>query len=235
MLTAYENAVKQLIQPVWSGIIPTTTLDGYINDARTQVASDGECVRRQLTITLAVGIKTYSFSSIFNPAAGYGPVIAVRMAYLFGHPLDFRSWEWFSSYYLAGSGSGQPVRLAQQGQGTNGVLYFDPLPDSNYGIYLDCVVLPAPLATDSDPEVIPQLWTDAVPLYAAWLALMQMQRQADADRMFLRYTVVMRRSRGEATGTVLPAFQPGDAGAKEAGAKTTVTSPPAPISGGGGG
>jgi hypothetical protein len=45
---------------------------------------------------------------------------------------------------------------------------------------LDCSCMPFPLQTDDDPECIPQPWQDAIAYYAAFLALLQQQRQQDA-------------------------------------------------------
>ena len=48
------------------------------------------------------------------------------------------------------------------------------------------------------PEAIPYLWTDAVPFFAAYYALLSAQagqRQGDADRMFARYQEFTNRAR----------------------------------------
>jgi hypothetical protein len=73
------------------------------------------------------------------------------------------------------------------------------------------VCFPITLASDSDPEAIPYLWTDAVPYFAAYLALLSAQsqaRQADAERMFSRYSEFLNRARRFATPSVLSGIYP---------------------------
>jgi hypothetical protein len=74
------------------------------------------------------------------------------------------------------------------------------------------------LASDATIEAIPYPWTEAVPFYAAWLALMTVQRQADADKMMVRYMELMSRARQETTPTFLPENAAGGMGATRAAA-----------------
>ena len=67
--------------------------------------------------------------------------------------------------------------------------------------------VPMALETDADPEAIPYLWTDAVPFYAAWLALLASQtgaRSGEADKMLQRYGEMMTAARRSATPDILP-------------------------------
>jgi len=60
------------------------------------------------------------------------------------------------------------------------------------------VCLPITLVSDGTAEAIPYPWTDAVPYFAAYLALLSAQspaRTADADRMMQRYELFMGRAR----------------------------------------
>jgi hypothetical protein len=233
MLTAYQTAVQQLIQLVPSGLIPTPTLTSYINTARMQLAADAECIRGQTFLQFVIGTQTYSFLSLNFPA-GVANVIAVRDGFVVGsaNPLEFRSWEWFAAYYLTTTVPGTPSIVAQQGQGALGTLFFYPTPDVTATAIFDVVYLPVVLVDDTTPEVIPALWTDAVPFYAAWLAMMQLQRQADAHIMLTRYQELALRGRQEATPTVLPDNMPGGPGARVATLKTTLTATPQQPGGG---
>ena len=70
---------------------------------------------------------------------------------------------------------------------------------------------PIALVDDTTPEAIPYLWTDAVPFFAAYFALLSAQagaRQAEADRMFARYQEFTNRARRFATPSVLPFIYP---------------------------
>lgn len=225
-LTAYQTELQNLIQAPSSpnALIPTASQTVYINTARNQIAGDGECIRASAQLTLTSGTQLYAFGSInsgVNP--GVSSVIAVRGGILAGQPIDFRPWEWFQQYYLASGATGTPIHAAQQGQGLSGTLWFSPVPNSSGLIAsLDTVCLPVSLVTDSTPEAIPYPWTDAVPFYAAWLALMSLQRQADADKMYERYMNLMSRARKEASPSELPDYLPGGAGAQMVTNKTPL-------------
>jgi hypothetical protein len=83
-------------------------------------------------------------------------------------------------------------------------------------VALDAVCLPITLVDDHAIEAIPQLWTDAIPFYAAWLGMQSLQRQSDADTMLQRYQSLIRRGRQLATPTELPDNLPGGMGAQVA-------------------
>jgi len=214
VLTAYENSVLSLLQAPSSPVplVPTATIDQYINTARGQVAGQGKCIRQYATLILATGVRTYPFSAV-TFAAGtqgiLGPNDARMIWYLVasGQKLIVpEPFEWFAQYRLNNPvpSSGPPTEWAQLGQGQLGTLFFDPLPDFPYVCPLDVECAPSLLVDNNSPEAIPPLWQDAVPFYAAWLALMQLQRQADADMMMKRFQELMSRARQAATSDVLP-------------------------------
>jgi hypothetical protein len=214
-LTAYETLTLALLQAPSSPVplISTATLDSYINIARGQVAADGECIRIPATLTLSAGVEGYLFSSFTLPV-GISNVIAVRSGIVGSRALNFRSWEYFMAYFRGSSGQGQPTEVAQQGQGSNGTLFFFPIPNAPAVGLFDTVCLGNNLTNDASPEGIPALWRDAVPFYAAWLAMMSLQRQGDAQMMMQRYHDLMRRARQLATPSELPENMPGGTGAQ---------------------
>lgn len=226
-LTAYQTELTSLIQAPSSPnpLIPTASQTTFINLARQQIAGDGECVRCTGGLALTNGTQSYTFASIGGfSLAGVTGVLSVRQGAIGNRVLDLRSWEWFL-HYRTGS-SGAPVMMAQQLQGANGNLSFDPIPNGTFTIVLDIVGNPQGLALDADPEAIPYPWTDAVPFYAAWLALMSLQRQLDADKMYERYLNLMARARKDTTPTVLPDYMPGGQGAGIVTNKTNLGSTP---------
>jgi hypothetical protein len=214
VLTAYETATLQLFQAATSVVplISTPQLDANINSARLQVASEGECIRGEALLSLTAAIQGYPFSSLTG-ISNAPTVIAIRSGSIGASPLDVRPWEWFAAYYLGRAGVGIPKVVAQQGQGTAGSLVFAPVPIASATASFDAVLLPSPLIDDSTPEAIPYPWTDAVPFWAAWLCMMNAQRQADADMMFSRYEqIMMRLARIGVTPSELPSSMPMDRG-----------------------
>jgi hypothetical protein len=131
-------------------------------------------------------------------------------------------WEWFDLYHMNNPVpvNATPTDWAQYGQGSSGQgsitgigggsmgsgsFYLDPPPDIVYTLNLDCVCYPIALAADSDVEAIPYLFTDAVPFFAAYYALLTSQtnaRMADAERMFNYYQTFLQRARQSSNPSV---------------------------------
>jgi hypothetical protein len=68
-----------------------------------------------------------------------------------------------------------PTMAAQFGQGTNGSIYFYPIPSTIYQFEWDSFCLPLELTDDNQTEAIAMPWRDAVPIGAAVYAYMEMQ------------------------------------------------------------
>jgi len=120
-----------------------------------------------------------------------------------------RTWPWFSLYNNNNPvpQQGVPTEWAQYGQGAantgtgsgqSGTIFVDPTPDSVYTLNCNTVCYPIALVDDTTVEAIPYLWTDAVPFFAAYFALMSAQnnaRMADAMQYFNMYTQFVERAR----------------------------------------
>jgi hypothetical protein len=76
-----------------------------------------------------------------------------------------------------------PGWWAQYGAGPLGALYLAPIPSIAAPMEVDLTLIPKPLLTDDDIEVIPFPWSDAVSYWAATLAYLQQQRKEDAQNM----------------------------------------------------
>lgn len=216
MLNSYLAQTGQLLQNpgASTALYSTSDLTGYINRARSQLAAETECIRLMNTLTLTFGTQVYSFSSISPATTGTAGVYNVRGAtcsvasgFVWLSP---RPFPWFQLYYLNNPvpQTGFPTTYAQFGQGVNGSLYFNPVPDFPYTVMLDCVCEPIALASDADPEDIPYPFTEAVPYYAAYLALLSAQRMADAQAMWQEYQKFAARGRQLSNGAVNPAQYP---------------------------
>ena len=231
MLTSDLSLTAQLLQnpAAPSALYPTAQLTNYINIARGQVAGEGECIRAIGTATATIGQRAYNFSSInFGVAATTGIQGAIkvrRIMYVVGSGQKWikgKSWEWFDFQRFNNPvpPSGPPSEWAQYGQGSagqgsitgvgsgtmsSGSFYLDPLPDLAYTLNCDCACYPIALAADTDVESIPYLWTDAVPYYAAYMALMASQASArldQAQRLYALYEQFMSRARNAANPTL---------------------------------
>lgn len=221
MLTNYQNLTAQLLQnpAAPSSLYPTANLTNYINIARGQIAGEGQCIRRIGTVSSVVAQRNYNFSSIsFSDTSVQGAIDMNWLMYGVGTGqkwVNNKPWAWFSLYGLNNPAptNGPPIQWAQYGQGSAGTgsitgvgtgsmssgnFYVDPPPDLVYTLYCECVCYPIALALDSDAEALPYLWTDAVPFYAAWLALMASQtstRLDQAQRLYQLFEQFMTRAR----------------------------------------
>lgn len=225
MLALYETSTRRLLQnpaaPI--SLYSTADLDSYINTARGQLAGESECVRVLGTISTVIGQRNYNFSSInvgVSATNGISGVINVRsvmrsvgVGYKWMKP---EAWPWFQSFRMNDPTpvNGAPVAWSQFGQGAapggtgagaGGSFYVDPPPNAIYTLTCDCVCFPIALVDDTTVESIPFLWSDAIPYFAAYLALMGSQtgqRQAEAGRMFDLYTTFVGRARQAANPSV---------------------------------
>lgn len=225
-LTAYQTATRNLLQnpTAPTTLLDNTTLNTCINTARGQIAGEGECIRYQATINTVVGQRAYNFASLntgtsaTNGIQGAIHIRTIRYGVASGYQwIRPRPWEWFDFYNLNNPvpSSGPPTTWSQYGQGSatpasgssaTGSFYLDPIPDIVYTLTCDCVCFPIALADDTTVEAIPFLWTDAVPFFAAYYALLGFQtgaRYADAERLFTHYETFMDRARKAANPSQL--------------------------------
>lgn len=222
MLTYYQTVTAQLLQnpPAPSTLYSAPNLTTWINIARGQIAGEGEAIRAIGTVSTVIGQRAYPFSgiNIGTPTdTGIQGVLNVRrIQYNVGTGQKWikgKSWEWFDFQRFNNPvpASGPPTEWAQYAQGSagqntpgnvntgSGSFYIDPLPDLVYTLNCDCVCYPQPLAVDADVEALPYLWTDAVPYYAAYMALLSSQtstRMQQAQTYFQIFEQFVSRARG---------------------------------------
>ena len=225
MLTSYQNLTAQLLQnpAAPTALYGTPLLTTYINIARGQLAGETGCIRVIGTLTTVIGQQSYPLSSIVLPtASGIAGVLRVNTIWLQLPGATGQGWltprpfEWFSLYSINNLApvNGPPTSWSQYAQGAappaggafvGGSIFFDPIPDLAYPLQLDCACYPIALATDSTREAIPFLWTDAVPFFAAYFALLSAQTSArtrDAGEMLQYYNLFVRRALLANTPTV---------------------------------
>lgn len=230
MLNAYLTATRNLLQlpAAPASLYDDSTLTTYINTARAQVAGEGECIRSLGTLATVAGQNVYQFSA-FNlgnsATTGIAGAIHVRsLAYSLGTGQKWitpRGWEWFNFYVLNDpvanqqSNWGEPHVWAQYGQGAvppagttigQGGSFYINYPSDAFNLIADCVCYPIPLTNDSQIEALPFMWTDAVPFFAAYYALLSSQQQArlaDALRYFGEYEKFLKRARESSNPAVL--------------------------------
>ena len=222
MLASYLTRTKQLLQYPASAagnLYSDADLTSWINQARGQLAGETECCRYLGTLTTGLNVRSYSFSLInLGVNTGLAGVLNARqMLYAVASGYQWirpRPWSWYwlfklnnpvpqqgapevwSQFSQGGSGQGSITGIGS-GSLTSGSFYLDPPPDLTYVLLIDCSCYPNALAADTDVEAIPYLFTDAVPYFAAYLALMSAQSNArleQAQRLFDLYKMFIDRA-----------------------------------------
>lgn len=232
MLTAYLTSTRSLLQLPGSNstsLYSDTDLTRFINTARGQVAGEGGCIRLHGSLSTVVGTDNYQFSAIGTgtPATnGIQGVIRIDSMHCVAGIgqvwMTPRPWPWFSLYNRNNPvpPQGQPTEWAQYGQGgapppaiapsggsvQGGTFYVSPVPDDIYQLNCNTICYPVALVDDTTVEALPYFWTDAVPFFAAYFALMSAQtnaRMADAAQMYKgHYNEFMTRARNQSNPDV---------------------------------
>jgi len=117
-------------------------------------------------------------------------------------------WSEFQAYCRIYQNQAQnyPVYWAQYAQGIGGNFYLFPWPSQQLQMDIDAWCIPVDLTSDSTPEAIPLPFSDAVPYFAAYLALVDAQRQQDADAMKAKCDVYLQFSRAGVETPFMPYY-----------------------------
>ena len=199
-----------------SDIIIENGGDGYFNPEITITDASGPGTGASATLdlspfnTLNIGQEVYPFSSIYlGNWPGVDTVHAIKSASViyanYCYMLPMYSFSQYQSQIRQYPFQYQyvPTFCSQYGQGNGGSFYAYPLPSQTYQWEFDCFCLPTDMTMDNEvPEAIPQPWTDAVPYFAAHLAMLELQNYNAAkmyemlfDKMTLGYSSYARPGR----------------------------------------
>ncbi len=86
-----------------------------------------------------------------------------------------------------------PFFGAQYGRGTTGSFYLYPQPSQAYQLEWDCQCLPSNLLDDGSTEALPAPFTDAVPYFAAYLGMVELQNYNAANFFQQQFDQYMKR------------------------------------------
>jgi len=203
MLRQYIDEVQQLLNDQTGQFFPLSTLTMYINKSRRRIAAISGCIRCVPPGTMThPAQEIYPFSDWISLIQGIIPgaesilycrSLAVSMGIGGWKPLWRRiPWTDFQARFRVYNSTffgtiADPGWYAQLGEGPAGALYLAPIPAQQLPMEVDLTLVPAPLFSDDDPDPIPYPWNDAVPYWAATLALLQQQRREDAQAMALLF------------------------------------------------
>lgn len=224
-LASYQSQTALLLHDSSNQAYSLANLTTWINLARGQIASIGQCVRVLPTSNNTVNAQeVYNYSTVNGLIAaqftGVDSIITVLSVAInqasagqgIKPMLPRYAWGEFQAKLRAFNQgmTGYPQVYATYGQGVNGSIYLWPIPSGVYAMDWDCVCRPVNLVDDTTPEAIPYPWTDAIPFYAAYYAYMNSQRSEDAKTMFGLYKMSMDVARSTSESAFIPTYYGGD-------------------------
>lgn len=192
-LDTYNARARRLLtdgnKQYWSD----AELNDDINQARIRVCADTKCLRQLvLNVPLPARQELYNIVQTINggtpPNMGTYVIEVIGVTIYWGNmrvkcqnrPFSEQDAKLriFQNYLT------RPGSLAMMGANT---VYLNPVPDQAYNSDWDVVLVPPPLMTSSDPEVIPVVFQPLVPYYAAHLAKYGEQSLSESDIFFKKY------------------------------------------------
>jgi len=203
MLAQHITDVRDLLNDSQGQFFAEATLARYVNRSRRRIAYASGCIR-----VVPPGIHTHRLQEVYRfvdflsacqkEHRQIQSILACRSVAV---AIGVGGWKpmWrrvpftdFQARFRIYNGTfygtvSEPGWWAQLGEGPAGKLYLAPIPSQDNPMDLDLTCVPQPLLSDDDPEIIPQPWCDAVPYWAATLALIQQQRAEDAKQMALMF------------------------------------------------
>ena len=160
-----------------------------INQARANLVYLSRSTRSWTTINLSQGKEWYSFAQVLQALQATGdefasPVPAKQVLTILNLTIQYSSsplrialeylpWTTFNAIYRA-----FPIQIYPTIWSMYGYQQFivAPIPSQTYILEVDCLWLPTDLVNYTDPEnALPQPWSDAVPIVAAYWALINEQ------------------------------------------------------------
>jgi hypothetical protein len=221
MLAQYQSDTRALLNDPQGQFFQDATLNNYINRSRRRVAAASGCLRVVPPgVQTVPNQEIYPFAA-WNALAqeampGVRSILSCRsIAIGIGGSWQqdqngvwaIRGGSWkpmwrrivwsdfqarFRIYGRTFLGTiSEPGWWAQFNEGPIGSAYLAPIPTQALPMEVDLTCIPENLLTDNDPELIPYPWTDAVMWWAAVLAMLQQQRQQDAQAMAVAFNAEM--------------------------------------------
>jgi len=216
-LGAQATALVQMAAGVITDIEIQYGGDGYFQPQITITDATGPGTGCTATLnlspinTLNEGQEVYNFSDIYiGNWPGVDSVHAIKSVSViyanYRYSLPVYAFSVYQAYIrqYPYQYSYVPTMGSQFGQGAGGSFYFYPLPSQVYQVEYDCFCLPQDMdLTNGIPEAIPQPWTDAVPYFAAHLAMIELGNlnaalffEKQFDTRVLGYSSYARPGRG---------------------------------------
>lgn len=192
-LETYNARTRRLLTDAQKQYWSDQELNDNINQARVRIAGDTKCLRQLITnILLSAGQEAYNIPDTINrglpPNLGLNVVEVIGVTVYWGNmrvKLQNRPFtEQDAKLRIFQNFLTRPGSLAFMGANT---VYLNPVPDQRYNSDWDVVLVPHPLGTSSDLEVLPVVFQGLVPWFAAHLAKYNEQSLSESAIYYQKY------------------------------------------------
>lgn len=179
-LSDYITDTRRLLHDATGNFYSDQQLTDYINDARQRLVRDTSCLREYQTTTANLNQEVYTYDvdlpkgdrtlDIVNINLIWGNTrIPMRQMSFTQLNAELRFWQ----NYV-----GRPIAFAPYSQKS---FYIAPVPDQEYAMELDTVVMPIPLVAMDDVDEILEPYNNPVAFYAAYKAKYYEQSYGEAE------------------------------------------------------
>ena len=189
-LSQYITDCRRLLHDATGAFYSDSELTDYINDARYRMARDTGCLRQLQSDTAIANQEVYTFSTLANGANTFD-VLNINLYW--GNtrvPLQYLPWTNFNAQLRFWQNYvGRPIAFSMYGQSS---YYIAPVPQENYAIELDTVVIPNTLVSNNTVEQIPGTFTSPIPYYACHIAKFKEQSFGESEIFHQQYIQKMQ-------------------------------------------
>lgn len=178
-LSSYITEVRRLLHDANGNFYSDSELTDYINNARNRLVRDTGVLRSLQSSSIATNAETLAFSSL---PQGTKTLDVININLYWGNtrvPLRYLAWTDFNAQLRYWQNyTGRPVAFSMYGQQT---IYFGPVPDQDYQLDVDTVIMPTDLVTGDEVDNIPDPYTSPVAYYAAYKAKFKEQSYGESQ------------------------------------------------------
>ena len=186
-LSDYITETRRLLHDATGNFYTDEQLTDYINDARQRLVRDTGCLREYQTTLANLNQEVYTYAT--DLPFGDRTLDIVNINLIWGNtriPMRQMSWTQFNAELRFWQNYvGRPIAFAPYSQKS---FYIAPVPDQEYGMELDTIVMPLPLTSGSQVDEIAEPYNSPIAFYAAYKDKYYEQSYGEAEIFKQEYT-----------------------------------------------
>jgi len=179
-LSDYITQTRRLLHDANGNFYSDAELTDYINEARNRLIRDTGALRSYQTSTVTTNQELYSIGTLPNVSDLTMDILNINL--IWGNtriPLRYLPWTQFNAELRFWQNYvGRPIAFSMYGPSS---FYISPVPDQDYAIEMDTVLMPTTLTNTSPNETIDDSYTSPVAYYAASVAKYKEQSYGESE------------------------------------------------------